>query len=102
MSKNQNKFKIFKTREFKIFLTAWIVYIFYLQMFGSGCMANSQSALTAAIANEGRFQIDTYHRVSCHISYYEGHYYSGQPPGISFITAPIYIFSLMIFPVLIF
>lgn len=100
MSKNPNKFKIFKTKEFKLFLTVWVVYVFYLQMFGSGCMANSQSALTAAIANEGRFEIDTYHKVSCDISYYKGHYYSGQPPGISFISVPLYILSKPIFYIL--
>lgn len=89
--------KFLRTKEFKLFLTIWIVYIFYLQMFGSGCMANSQSALTAAIANEGRFEIDTYHKVSCDISFYKGHYYSGQAPGISFISVPIYIISKPIF-----
>ncbi|MEK6943343.1 MAG: hypothetical protein AABX00_04740 [Nanoarchaeota archaeon] len=83
--------KILRSTEFKIFLTAWIVYAFYLQMYGSSCMANSQSALTAAIVNEGRLQIDTYQKVSCDISFYNGHYYSGQPPGISFISAPLYI-----------
>src|SRR3989338_6166664 len=97
---SQNRFKFFKTKEFRIFITVWIVYVFYLQMFGSGCMANSQSALTAAIANEGRFEIDAYHKVSCDISYYKGHYYSGQPPGISFISVPLYILSKPIFYIL--
>src|SRR3989344_6176720 len=83
--------KIFQSTEFKIFLTAWVVYAFYLQMYGGSCMANSQSALTASIVNEGRLQIDTYQKVSCDISFYNGHYYSGQPPGISFISVPFYI-----------
>ena len=91
------KNKFFRTKEFKLFITIWIVYIFYLQMFGSGCMANSQSALTASIANEGRFEIDTYHKVSCDISFYKGHYYSGQAPGISFVSVPLYIISKPIF-----
>ena len=89
--------KFFKTREFKLFLTVWIVYIFYLQMFGHSCMANSQSALTAAIVNEGRFKIDTYYKTSCDIAFYDGHYYSGMAPGISFISAPIYAVSKPLF-----
>jgi hypothetical protein len=61
-------------------------------------MANSQSALTAAIVNEGRFEIDTYYRVAGGgIAFYDDHYYSGQAPGISFISVPIYIVSRPIF-----
>lgn len=86
-----------KSKELKLFLTVWLVYIFYLQMFGSSCMANSQSALTAAIVNEGRFEIDTYYKVSCDIAFYNEHYYSGQSPGISFISVPIYAASKPIF-----
>ncbi|MBI2559292.1 hypothetical protein HYW20_08275 [Candidatus Woesearchaeota archaeon] len=92
--------KFTKTKEFKIFLTAFIVYIFYLQMYGSSCMANSQSGLTAAIVNEGRFKVDTYYRTSCDVAYYKGHYYSGQPPGISFLGAPFYAASKPFFNLL--
>jgi len=60
-------------------------------------MANSQSALTAAIVNEGRFEVDTYHKVSCDLAFYDNHYYSGQAPGISFLSVPIYIVSKPIF-----
>ncbi|MCH8004059.1 MAG: hypothetical protein IH934_05515 [Nanoarchaeota archaeon] len=65
-----------------------------MQMFGASTAANSQSALTAAIVNEGRFEIDTYRRVAGGgIAFYDGHYYSGQAPGISFISVPLYILS---------
>ncbi len=84
------KKSFFKTVEFKLFLTAFIVYVFYLQMYGGSCMANSNSALTAAIVNEGRLEVDTYYRASCDLAYYNGHYYSGLAPGISFIAAPLY------------
>lgn len=90
----------FGKKEFKLFLTVWIIYIFYLQMFGSSCMANSQSALTAAIVNEGRFEVDTYHRVSCDLAFYNEHYYSGQAPGISFLSVPLYIASKPVFYIL--
>lgn len=64
-------------------------------------MANSQSALTASIVNEGRFEIDTYHRVAGGgKAFYDGHYYSGQSPGISFISVPLYILSKPIFNLL--
>lgn len=92
----ENK-SFFKTKEFRLFLTVWLVYIFYLQMYGNSCMANSQSALTAAIVNEGRFEIDTYRRTSCDIAFYHGNYYSGMPPGISFLSIPPYITSKPIF-----
>tara|TARA_Y100000310_G_scaffold342995_1_gene448638 strand:- start:360 stop:1964 length:1605 start_codon:yes stop_codon:yes gene_type:complete len=96
---NRNQF--FRTREFKIFLTVWIVYIFYLQMFGSSSMANTQSALTAAIVNEGRFEIDTYHLAgSSGNALYKGHYYSGQSPGISFISVPFYLIAKPFFYIL--
>lgn len=91
MTSFMNLKRIFKSTEFKIFISVWIVYIFYLQIYGISCMANSQSALTAAIANEGQFEIDTYYKVSCDISYYNQHYYSGQSPGISFLAAPVYL-----------
>ncbi len=80
----------FRSMEFRIFLTAWLIYIFYLQMYGSSCMANSNSALAASIINEGRFEVDTYYRASCDLAFYNSHYYSGLAPGISFISAPLY------------
>jgi len=95
------KIPFYKTKGFKLFITVWIVYIFYLQMFGSSSMANTQSALTASIVNEGRFEIDTYHKAGGNgNAFYNGHYYSGQAPGISFISVPIYLISKPIFYVL--
>ncbi|MBI2207986.1 hypothetical protein HYU50_00665 [Candidatus Woesearchaeota archaeon] len=87
-----------KSREFKVFLTVWIVYVFYLQMVGQSHMAINQSALTAAIVNEGRFEIDTYYRAAAGgVSFYNGHYYSIQAPGISFISVPFYILAKPVF-----
>ena len=84
----------FRKKEFKLFLTVWIVYVFYLQMVGLSHMAISQSALTAAIVNEGRFEIDTYYKAAAGgVSFYNGHYYSIQAPGISFISVPFYILA---------
>lgn len=95
------KHGFFKSKEFKLFLSIWLIYIFYLQMFGSSGMANSQSALTAAIVNEGRFEIDAYYRVGGGgIAFYNGHYYSGQAPGISFISVPLYLIAKPIFYIL--
>ena len=92
--KKLTKSKFLKTADFKVFLTVWIVYVFYLQMFGFSHMATNQSALTAAIVNEGRFKIDTYYRAGGEgVAYYKGHYYSGQAPGISFLSVPLYLIS---------
>ena len=88
------KLKFFRSREFKLFISVWLVYVFYLQMYGMSGMANSQSALTAAIVNEGRFEIDTYYRVGGGgVAFYDDHYYSGQAPGISVVSVPLYILS---------
>ena len=88
----------YKKTEFKLFITTWIVYIFYMQMFGSSSMANTQSALTAALVNEGRLEIDTYYRAGGNgNAFYNGHYYSGQAPGISFLSVPIYFIGKHLF-----
>ncbi len=98
MLKPNKKIHFYQTREFKLFITVWIVYIFYMQMFGSSSMANTQSALTAAIVNEGRFEIDAYYKAGGNgNAYYNGHYYSGQAPGISFISVPVYFISKQFF-----
>jgi len=98
MLKTNKKIQFYKTNGFKLFITVWIVYSFYLQMFGSSSMANTQSALTAAIVNEGRLEIDTYHKAGGDgNAFYNGHYYSGQAPGISFISVPIYFISKQAF-----
>ncbi|MDP3766206.1 MAG: hypothetical protein Q8R04_06860, partial [Nanoarchaeota archaeon] len=98
MLKPNKKIHFYQTKEFKLFITAWIVYIFYMQMFGSSSMANTQSALTAAIVNEGRFEIDTYYKAGGNgNAYYNGYYYSGQAPGISFISVPMYFISRQFF-----
>jgi hypothetical protein len=95
------KVPFYKTKEFKIFLTIWIVYAFYLQMFGASSMANTQSALTASIVNQGKFEIDTYHKAGGDgNAFYKGHYYSGQAPGISFISVPVYFISKQAFDLL--
>lgn len=93
--------KFLRSKEFKIFFTIWIVYIFYLQMFGSSTMANTQSALTASLVNEFRFEIDTYHMAGGEgNSFYNDHYYSGQAPGISFISVPLYFILKPVFYVI--
>lgn len=90
MPSKAKKHSFFRSKGFRIFLTAWIAYIFYLQMYGSSCMSNSNSALAASIANEGSFEVDKYRLVSCDLAFYNGHYYSGMAPGISFISVPVY------------
>ncbi len=88
----------FRKKEFRLFLTVWIVYVFYLQMVGNSHMAINQSALAASIVNEGSFEIDKYYRAAAGgVSFYNGHYYSVQAPGISFISVPLYLAGKMIF-----
>ena len=92
---------LLKNREAKIFLIVWLVYLFYIQTVPGG-MESSQLCLTRAIVDEHRLEVDTYYNYSNDLAFYNGHYYSGVSPTISFLAVPIYIvakpFIRMILP----
>ncbi|MBI2559310.1 hypothetical protein HYW20_08365 [Candidatus Woesearchaeota archaeon] len=84
--------KIFKKTEFKIFLTVWIVYLFYFSEIG-GSNSNSAAALTVSIAEDNTLSIDRYknHTDRHNFAFYKGKYYSALPPGASFLALPLYM-----------
>ncbi len=82
--------------EFKIFLTIWIVYIFFLSDYGGNYMADSMLAGTMALVDNGNFEIDDYVKEGCKItgcdnSFYNGKIYPGYAPGNSVLAVPLYI-----------
>lgn len=72
-------------------LLAFVYAYFYHEPEYNG---NSRLALTAAIVEEGRLTIDSFHEVSGYAtgdkSEYNGHYYSDKAIGSSLIAAPLY------------
>ena len=83
--------QFFKSKEFKIFLTVWLVYVFYFSDIG-GAYADSAAALTVSIVDYHTLSIDAYknHSNAHNFAYYKGKFYSGVAPGTSFLAAPIY------------
>lgn len=88
------KWDFLKSREFKIFLTIWIVYIFFISEFGGNWMADHMVAGSLAIVNDHSFIVDNYvpdgcKQMGCDLAFYNGHFYSGFAPGASIIPVPI-------------
>jgi len=75
-------------REFKIFLTFFLIYLFFIQWYGWN--EESQFSLTKAISDEGRFEIDSFYNRTGDRALYNNHYYSDKDPGLSFLSVPIY------------
>ncbi|MFX0116363.1 MAG: glycosyltransferase family 39 protein [Candidatus Hodarchaeota archaeon] len=57
--------------------------------------SRSQYLITKAFAESGTFRIDPYINDSIpwdsDVAYYDGHYYSTKPPGVSFLAIPFYM-----------
>jgi len=85
---------ILTKKEFKIFLTFFIIYLCFakFQYFDDDVKLD----LTRAIVDEHRFEIDSYvENTGGDRVYYKGHYYCDKAPGASFLTVPIYaVFKL--------
>lgn len=77
------------SNELKIFITFFIIFSFFAQ-WNDIWDFNSYFALTKAIVEEGRFEIDTYHNTTEVKLFYNGHYYSAIVPGISFLITWAY------------
>jgi len=91
---------ILTKKEFRIFLTFFIIYICFARFEPWNDV--SKLDLTRAIVDEHRFEIDSYIndtenriRNTGDRAYYKEHYYSDKPPGASFLTVPVYsVFKL--------
>ncbi len=89
--------KILRTTEFRIFLTVWLVYIFFISGYGGNWMANSMIGLSASIVDDHTFSIDKYVKGNEDNAFFKGHYYSGFAPGASFLAAPLYFIFKPVF-----
>ena len=91
---------ILTKKEFKIFLTFFIIYLCFIRF--EPWIDTAKLDLTRAIVDKHRFEIDSYiNDTEDYIgntgdrAYYNNHYYSDKPPGASFLTVPIYaVFKL--------
>jgi len=80
--------KSMKTKEFKIFLTFFIIYSLFASYINWN--ENSRLDLTMAIVDEHRFEIDTYANNTGDRAVYDGHYYTDKAPGMSLLATPLY------------
>jgi len=80
--------KYLNKKEIKIFITFFLIYALLIQW--GGWNEISRFALTRAIAEEHRFEIDSFANQTSDRAYFNGHYYSDKEPGLSFIAIPIY------------
>jgi hypothetical protein len=83
------KFNFINHKEFKIFLTFFLIYFLFVHWIG--WYEESVFALTRAIVDEGRFEIDSYANQTGDRAYYQGHYYTDKAPGTSFLAIPTYV-----------
>ncbi|MBD3388188.1 MAG: hypothetical protein GF416_03835 [Candidatus Altiarchaeales archaeon] len=73
----------------RIFLSAFVIYLFFIHW--TGWNENSRLDLSRSIVEEGRLHIDTYASNTGDRAYYNGHYYSDKPPGLSIVSTPAYL-----------
>ena len=72
----------------KIFLAFFFLYSLFI--YWGGQNENSRFALTRAIVDENRFEIDSFYNSTADRAFYNGHYYSDKNPGTSFLAVPAY------------
>jgi len=83
--------KHFKSTEFKIFLTLFIIYSFFASWMGY--WENSTFFLAQSIVDKGILSIDDFANQTTDRSIYENHFYSDKNPGLSFLLVPVYSIS---------
>lgn len=89
------KSNIIKSKEFKIFLTIWLISIFFISGYGGGYIQESALHLSMAIVDNQNFIVTPYMKEGCKLtgcdySLYKENYYSGFAPGASFLAVPVY------------
>lgn len=75
----------------KIFLTIFLVYLFFISDYGGNWMADSLIDSAMAFVDTGSFIIDDYIKAPQDNAFFNGHYYSGFAPGASFLVMPLYL-----------
>lgn len=85
----------------RLFCIASVLYCFYAGGYIGNVMLNSVSALTVALVDDQSVKINPYVGSSNDISAYNGNFYSGLPPGLSYLLIPSYLvakFALFVIP----
>ncbi len=73
-----------------LFLLLLMLYVFHVNDFVSDPMAIASMTLTMSIVDHGTVVIDDYAHGLIELAYRDGRFYSGMPPGQSFLALPIY------------
>ncbi len=93
--------KLFRSTESRIFITVWIVYVFFISNYGGNWMEDSSLRLTLALVDDQSVITDRYVFKGIEDNaFYKGHYYSGFAPGDSFLASPVYFLFKPIFSLL--
>ncbi len=79
-----------RPRRLVLFLFVYMILLFHISGYVGNEMATATLSVSMAIVEEGRLTIDSYIDGARELSYHEGHFYSGMPPGQSFIATPLY------------
>ncbi len=72
------------------FLLLLCIFLFHLSGYVGNEMATTTFSATLAIVEQGTPIIDDYTAGAQELAYYRGHFYSGMPPGQTFLAVPLY------------
>jgi len=73
-----------------LFVISLVALTFHVARFAGDNMGLAAMSAAMAIVERGTLQIDPYARDLREVSWRDGHYYSGMPPGKSFVAVPVY------------
>lgn len=73
-----------------LYLLLLLVMLIHINDFAGDIMALSSMTLTLSIVDAGTVVIDDYVQRGLEMSWHEGRFYSGMPPGQSFMAVPLY------------
>ena len=76
-----------------LYLLVLLAMLFHLNDFAGDTMGLSSMTLTLALVDQGTVVIDDYVQRGLEMAWHEGHFYSGMPPGQSFIAVPLYMIA---------
>ena len=82
--------EIFRNNKIKIFLTVFLVYLFYIAPDYVNAYTNRCLFLTKAVVDDHTFAIDKYCENTRDKVLYKGHYYVGGAPGLGLMATPLY------------
>ena len=82
--------QLLRNNKIKIFLTVFLVYLFYIAPDYFAAYTNRHVILAKSVVDDKVFNIDQYYKHTRDRAVYDGHYYVGGAPGLGLIAVPIY------------